>query len=364
MESRTESCHGCGGTGTIVAAPEGSTSSNQTKRVVLYADGLCRDCEARQAGGKGLRGSTWRTRPARYRGSNRGWSALVTRWRRMGETHSSPAEPALLETISAALAAVPAGRHCAHGRAGGVMASALLVYVGTVGAPIQAADVPRLEVCIKYAEADAAFNAAMRDPTAVYEAAMNEAKAARGAAHDAAKKEFDAALDAAVKEAEAAGKKAAVTRDAAVKEAKAAAKEAEAAFFTARAEEAAAYHLEGHTRLNAMKVGRAVYKAAVKEAEAAYYAALKEGRAAGDAAVNKAAGAYLAAMKDPRAAADTARKEANATYEAAEQEAEAAREVAYSAIYDADDGDRSEMPEVMRALRIRHRDLCREIHKL
>ena len=88
---------------------------------------------------------------------------------------------------------------------------ALLVVAGALPA-VQAQSIPSVEACIRYAEADAAYEAAVHPVDAAYdaafEAALQQAKAAYVAAYEAAlqqaKAAYVAAYEAAMQPAEAA----------------------------------------------------------------------------------------------------------------------------------------------------------------
>ena len=82
---------------------------------------------------------------------------------------------------------------------------ALLVVAGALPA-VQAQGIPSVEACIRYAEADAAFDAAMQPALAAYEAALPQASAAGDAAWRAdADAAYRAAFEAALQPARARG---------------------------------------------------------------------------------------------------------------------------------------------------------------
>lgn len=184
-----------------------------------------------------------------------------------------------------------------------MMRRVLSVVVTLAGmGTLEAADSPSLEACARYAEADAAYEAAMREPLAVFEAAKQAAEA---------------------------------TYEAAVQGPEAILNDAMARTATARLE-AVADPREGTL---------AIFEAAIESQKTALEL-LKS--------VDEAArAAYEVAMHEPLA-----------VFEAAVQGPEADRQARYVAIY-AEDGEvRSEVPEVMAKLRNGHRQRCRDLHGL
>ena len=118
-----------------------------------------------------------------------------------------------------------------------------------VCAASQAADYPSLDVCVKYAEADHAFEAAARAAGSVFEAAAREANAARKVATGKAYAAYQAATD-----------KADAARDAAVNEPLAALESAVDKADAARAATyAAIYAADGGTRSEVPTVMRQLY---------------------------------------------------------------------------------------------------------
>ena len=180
---------------------------------------------------------------------------------------------------------------------------ALLVVAGALPA-VQAQGIPSVEACIRYAEADAAFDAAMQPADAAYEAAVQQAQAAFDAAFEAAKQPADAALEAAQQQMDA-------------------------ALEAARQQDVAWGDYE------------AAYKAAQQRADAAYKAAVQQADVA-----------------------EQQKEQARVALEAVMHPAEQALVAAYSAIYDLDGGPRSDVPDVMSKLIEHHRQRCRELHGL
>ena len=123
---------------------------------------------------------------------------------------------------------------------------------------------------------------------------------------------------------------------------------------------------------DARRASNTAYAAARDAANAVYSAATRETfaarKAARDAAV--AAGRFVGGLpgtnilREAGAAFDAAMGEADAAREAAMHEARVSHEAAYHAIYAADSGHRKAVPEIMAKLRERHRILCRTVQRM
>lgn len=265
-----------------------------------------------------------------------------------------------------------------------------VVAVGVLVSGYAAADSPSLEACTKYAEADHAYDEAIREPLTVLSDVRREAKATLDSVKGEALAKLKAAKEKATGDYRAnyngahrrmrdivgeagmevfeAENKAQADRDAAWQAIYA---EAEAsgvqidpygettiepfksAFQAAETRYRAAMDAARDNHANKVNKAKADLDSTIKATREAARAATQQAQADYEAVKQPAYDVYAAALREPEAA-----------FEAAKKAAEAAQESAYIAIYDDDDGQQSAVPAVMVKLRANHRERCRFLHGL
>ena len=200
-------------------------------------------------------------------------------------------------------------------------------------------DLPSLDTCIKYAEADHAFNAAQSHAQGIYSAAKKQADSTYHDTRKRARDTFQAALAT-----------------------------AEADYNSHVYEPETIYHAALKKRVMTAFGGtqqmKSDAKAAPEAAEATYETVKRQRGAILTSATQAARDTYETANNEAEAARQAAMSEPRTTVRAAETEARAAQQNSYSAIYEGADTKRSDIPAVMEQLRRRHRDLCRVHHQL